>query len=218
METRVETREADLFTVIRERQSIRGYDPNVQISEQELREMIEEAVLAPSSSNLQPWRFLVVQDPAVKAKLQPIANNQKQVTESSATVVLLGDTEAYRNADVIYDRAVEAGLSKEFRDSYVPRIKEYYTRLTPEAARSIALIDGGLVAMQFMLVAKARGYDTVPMGGFSPEKLIEEFDIPSRYVPVMLISVGKGAAPGFPKARLTVDEVTFWNRLDGIDR
>lgn len=214
MATNLEQKETDLFTLIRARQSIRSYDPNWQISEQEIREMIGEAVLAPSSSNLQPWRFLVIHDPVLKEKLLPIANNQKQVVEASATIVLLGDTEAYKQADKIYERAVEAGMPEDFKNSYVPRIKEYYAKLSPEAARAIALIDGGLVAMQFMLVAKARGYDTVPMGGFSPEKLIEEFKIPANYVPVMLIAVGKAAAPGFPKVRLSVDEVTFWNRIE----
>lgn len=207
--------QADFFTVIRERQSVRSYDPNVRIPEDEVKEMLTEAVLAPSSSNLQPWRFLVVTDPAVKEKLLPIANNQKQVVDSAVTVILLGDTEAYKQADKIYDLAVEAGMPKEARDAYVPRMKEMYRSLPPEAARSIALVDGGLVAMQLMLVAKARGYDSVPMGGFSAEKLVEEFRIPQHLVPVMLISIGKALSPGFPKARLPVEDVTYWNRLDG---
>jgi nitroreductase len=206
--------QADFFTVIRERQSVRSYDPDVRISEEELKEMLQEAVLAPSSSNLQPWRFLVVTDPTAKEKLLPIANNQKQVVDSAATIILLGDTEAYKRADEIYDIAVEAGMPKAARDAYVPRMLEYYRTMPPEAARSIALVDGGLVAMQLMLVAKARGYDSVPMGGFSHEKLIEEFQIPSNLVPVMLISIGKALHAGFPKARLPLEEVTYWNKLE----
>lgn len=213
MAANLEKKESDLFTVIRTRTSIRSYDPSVKISEEELKEIIGEAILAPSSSNLQPWRFLVITDDAVKEKLLPIANNQKQVVEAAATIVLLGDTEAYKQADAIYDRSVELGMPKEARDAYVPRMKEYYKSLSPEAAKSIALVDGGLVAMQLMLVAKARGYDTVPMGGFSPEKLVEEFNIPSNLVPVVLISIGKAAGGGYPKSRLTVDEVTSWNKL-----
>lgn len=214
MATNAEQQKTDLFTVIRERQSIRSYDPSWKISEQEIKEMIGEAVLAPSSSNLQPWRFLVVQDQTQKEKLLPIANGQKQIVEASATIVLLGDLEAYKQADKIYSHAVEAGMPEEFKNSYLPRIVEFYSKLNPEAARGIALVDGGLVAMQFMLVAKARGYDTVPIGGFSAEQLIKEFNIPAQYVPVMLISVGKATAPGFVKSRLSVDEVTFWNRLE----
>lgn len=206
--------ETDFFALIRERQSIRSYDPSVAITEEELKELLREATLAPSSSNLQPWRFVVVTDPAVKAELKPIANNQQQVVDAAATIILLGDTEAYKRADEIYDAAVEAGMPKEARDAYVPRMKQYYSTMSSETARSIALIDGGLVAMQLMLAAKARGYDSVPMGGFSHEKLIEHFQIPAHLVPVMLISIGKGIGSGNPKSRLPIEEVTFWNKLE----
>lgn len=217
MSTVKSTQQADFYQVIRERDSIRAYDPNVEISKDELKELIKEATLAPSSSNLQPWRFIVVTDPEVKAKLQPIAFNQKQVTESSATLILLGDTQAYKHAETIYTRAVANGVPEEVKNSYVPRLIETYSNMSPEAARSVALIDGGLVAMQFMLAAKARGYDTVPMGGFSAEQLVEEFNIPERYVPVMLISVGKAAGQGHPKTRLDVDEVIAWNAFKEFD-
>ncbi|GAA0375274.1 nitroreductase family protein [Bacillus horti] len=209
-------RTADFYTLIRERQSIRQYDPSVSISEDELKEIIGEAILAPSSSNLQPWRFVVVTDPDVKQKLFPIAYNQKQVLDAAATLILLGDTEAYHNADKIYSLAVKNGMPQEVKDSYVPRLLEMYPNMDRETARGVALIDGGLVAMQFMLAAKAHGYDTVPMGGFSAEQLVEAFDIPSHYVPVMLISVGKADGAGFPKTRLSVDEVTSWNSISGL--
>ncbi|MBB3111690.1 nitroreductase [Paenibacillus phyllosphaerae] len=209
-----QTVQTDLFTVIRERQSIRTYDPNVSISQEELTAMLEEATLAPSSSNLQPWRFIVVNDPEVKARLHPIANNQQQVLDSAATVIILGDKEAYKRADEIYDLAVQAGMPQASRDAYVPRMKEYYAKMSEDTARSVALIDGGLVSMQLMLVAKARGYDSVPMGGFSHEKLIEEFQIPSHLVPVMLISIGKASGAGLPKARLPIGQVTYWNKLE----
>lgn len=216
MNTTTDTKNANFYTLIRERKSIRNYDPNVQISKEELKELIAEATLAPSSSNLQPWRFIVVTDPEVKAKLLPIAYNQQQVVDASATVILLGDTQAYKQADNIYTRAVENGMSEQIKTSYVPRLMETYSKMSREQASGIALIDGGLVAMQFMLAAKARGYDTVPMGGFSPEKLMEEFNIPEQYVPVMLIAIGKAAGEGHPKTRFSVDEVTSWNKFEGF--
>ncbi|MNI69671.1 putative NAD(P)H nitroreductase YodC [compost metagenome] len=69
--------------------------------------------------------------------------------------------------------------------------------------------------MQLMLAAKARGYDTVPMGGFKPDEFRELFHIPERYVTVMLIALGKAAAEGRSTARLPLDEVTQWNTFEG---
>ena len=57
---------SSLTKVIHERKSVRKYDENFKIPQQQLEELLVEATSAPSSSNLQPWRFLVIQDEAVK--------------------------------------------------------------------------------------------------------------------------------------------------------
>jgi len=200
--------------VIHERRSVRSYDPNFQISREELKELLGEAQLAPSSSNLQSWRFLVIDTQPVKEKLLPIANSQQQVADASAVVVLLGDLESYRKAETIFNRAYEQGfMPEEVKNTMVERTVKSYSALPRETAKQIVYTDGGLVAMQFMLAAKARGYDTVPMGGYNAAKLVEAFGISERYVPIMLIAVGKALNPGRPSARLTVDEVTSWNEI-----
>lgn len=84
------TVQADLYSVMHNRKSVRIYDPSFVISQEELSEMIREATTAPSSSNLQPWRFLVIQDAAVKKELRAIANNQEQIETSSAVIAVLG--------------------------------------------------------------------------------------------------------------------------------
>lgn len=82
MSTELKT-EVEFNKVIRERHSVRKYDPSWKISEEEIKEILGEAVLAPSSSNLQPWRFIVITDQELKAQLLPIANNQQQTVEAS---------------------------------------------------------------------------------------------------------------------------------------
>jgi nitroreductase len=80
--------------------------------------------------------------------------------------------------------------------------------------KSIALVDGGLVSMQLMLAAKAKGYDTVPMGGYDADKFKEAFDVPQRWAPVMLIALGKAAKEGHPTTRLPLEEVAFWDSIE----
>lgn len=200
--------------VIRERRSVRHYQPDVKISREEIKEMLAEATLAPSSSNLQPWRFLVIDDQALKEKLLPIAFNQQQVVDASAIIAVLGDYEGYKQAENIYGAAVEKGfMSDEVKNTLEGNIERRYADRERELIKRIALVDGGLVSMQFMLVAKARGYDTVPMGGYNMEEFKEAFHLTDRYEPIMLIAVGKASQPGHPTTRLPVDEVTFWNEI-----
>ncbi|WP_342564458.1 nitroreductase family protein [Paenibacillus sp. FSL R7-0345] len=208
--------EVEFNKVIRERHSVRKYDPSWKISDEEIKEILNDAILAPSSSNLQPWRFIVVTDQELKQQLLPIAYNQQQVVDSSVTIAVLGDIEAYRNAEKIYEYAEAAGfITAEIGSAMAKRSRDSYSAMPVQKLKEIALVDGGLISMQLMLAAKAKGYDTVPMGGFIPEKLRELFSISERYEPVMLISIGKAAAEGRSTARLPLDEVTHWNGFEG---
>ncbi|MGN7470425.1 nitroreductase family protein [Brevibacillus sp. SAFN-007a] len=202
------------FEVITERRSVRHYDPTVKISRDELKQMVAEATLAPSSSNLQPWRFLIIDDQALKEKLLPIAFNQKQVVEAAAVIAVLADYEGYKQAEKIYQKAIDAGyMTEETKATLIANIHRRYENRERSQIKDVALVDGGLVAMQFMLVAKARGYDTVPMGGYHDERFKEAFHISDRYETVMLIAVGKAAQPGHPTTRLDVEDITFWNEM-----
>lgn len=200
--------------VIKGRRSVREYDPTVKISSEEMTEILELATLAPSSSNLQPWRFLVIDKPELKQKLLPIAFNQQQVVEASAVIAVLGDVESYKKAEKIYGQAVEAGfMPEDTAKSFVERTVGMYSSLPPEVARQIVYTDGGLISMQLMLVARAKGYDTVPMGGYNQAKFVEAFGISEQYVPVMLIAIGKAAKPGHPTTRLPMKDVVFFNEM-----
>ncbi|AEI43846.1 nitroreductase family protein [Paenibacillus mucilaginosus] len=215
METTADkTNVRDYYSVVRERRSVRHYDPSVKISREELTEMLEEAVLAPSSSNLQPWRFLVIDEQPLKEKLLPIAFNQQQVLDASAVIAVLGDKNAYLQAEAIYQSAVEAGYMDEERKQLLTGHAQAYERMGEDGRKDVVLIDGGLVSMQFMLSAKARGYDTVPMAGYNAQQFREAFGIPDSYATVMLIAVGKASQPGHPTTRLPIGDVTSWNRLE----
>ncbi|WP_226086957.1 nitroreductase family protein [Mesobacillus sp. S13] len=200
--------ETSLSSVIRERRSVRKYDPSFKISQEEILDILKEAALAPSSSNLQPWKFLVIQDEETKKELRMIANNQEQVETSSAVIAVLGDREMYRNGEKVYRSSYEAGYMDE---TTMSRMIENTNKLYPSAPvairENIASFDAGLISMQLMLIAKARGYDTVPMGGFNKQQFIEKFNIDERYMPVLLLALGKAAVPGHPTTRIPVEEI-----------
>ncbi|TYS17050.1 nitroreductase family protein [Rossellomorea vietnamensis] len=206
--------DTDFLTVAKERRSVRQYDPNFKIEESEIRELLETAVLAPSSSNLQSWRFLVIEDQKEKEKLLPIANNQQQIVDASVVIAILGDREAYKKADQVYTQIAERGnMPEDVKDMYVNSIFDNYGNFPKERLAKIAHIDGGIVANQLMLAAKAKGYDTVPMGGYDEAQFVEAFNVPESYEPVMLLSLGKGTKAGFEKTRLPLDDVLSWNRF-----
>lgn len=193
--------------VILSRHSVRKYKRGVEIPEAELKRMLELAASAPSSWNLQHWRFLVIREEANKQKLLPLAFNQQQVADASVVVIVLGDLQANLAAPDIY-----AGAAPEIRETMIGQINGAYAN-NPQLARDEAIRNGSLAAMQLMLAAKALGYDSVPMGGYDHDGVIREFNIPDRYLPVMIIPIGKAEQPARPTARLPLEQVTINERF-----
>lgn len=193
------------------RKSIRVYDENVKISHEEMLEMIQKATIAPSSVNMQPWRFVVVESPEEKQKLKPLIRfNTGQNDTSSAMILIFGDMACYEYGEAIYNQAVTEGkMSPEVRDQQLAAIIPYYKNFTRAEMNDVVKIDSSLAAMQLMLVARSHGYDTNPIGGFEADQLAEAFGLEKeRYVPVMILSIGKALEEGYNSIRLDAKELT----------
>ena len=193
------------------RKSIRVYDENVKISHEEMLEMIQKATIAPSSVNMQPWRFVVVESPEEKQKLKPLIRfNTRQNDTSSAMILIFGDMECYEYGEAIYNQAVTEGkMSPEVRDQQLAAIIPYYKNFTRAEMNDVVKIDSSLAAMQLMLVARSHGYDTNPIDGFEADQLAEAFGLEKeRYVPVMILSIGKALEEGYNSIRLDAKELT----------
>ncbi|MNI57570.1 putative NAD(P)H nitroreductase YodC [compost metagenome] len=203
----------DFQEIITGRRSIRKYDESVKISKEEMTEILTEATLAPSSVNMQPWRFLVIDSEEGKAALAPLARfNQTQVTTSSAVIAVFGDLNNFEYGEEIYSKAVELGyMPQEVKERQMSALAGHFSTLDPQVNKDTVLIDGGLVSMQLMLAARAHGYDTCPMGGYEKDQIADVFGLDKeRYVPVMLISIGKAADSGYQSVRLPIDQITQW--------
>lgn len=201
----------DFSSVVFGRKSVRVYDETVKISHEEMLEMIQETTTAPSSVNMQPWRFVVVESEEAKAKLKPLIRfNTRQNDTSSAMVMIFGDMNCYEYGEEIYDQAVAEGkMPAEVRDQQLAAILPYYKNFTREQMNDVVKIDASLAAMQFMLVARSHGYETNPIGGFEADQLAEAFDLDKeRYVPVMILSVGKAVEEGYESVRLAPEKIT----------
>ncbi len=101
--------------VVRSRRSVRDFMPDVEIPKEELMAIIEEAMFAPNSTNLNSWRFLIVTEKEQKEALYEVSMQQPAVKGAAAVIILLGDLTAYTvaNADEISTKAVAQGTMTE---------------------------------------------------------------------------------------------------------
>ncbi|PPA72453.1 nitroreductase family protein [Jeotgalibacillus proteolyticus] len=200
------TLEQSVLTVMKDRKATKQYDPAAEISRDELMEILEITGQAPSAWNLQHWNFLAFHNKESQERLLPIAYNQQQITEASAVIAVLGDLQANENVDPVFDPAVLNGhMSEEIKQALNGQIQAAYEN--ERFARDAAFTNASLAAMQLMLAAKAKGWDSCPIGGFNASQLVEEFEVSDRYVPIMLITIGKAAKEARPSGRLDINNL-----------
>ena len=76
---------------IQQRRSVKNYDPNHVMTEEEINTLLSHAILSPTAFNIQNWRFVVVEDTALRQQIRGAAFGQAQVTDASLLVILTAD-------------------------------------------------------------------------------------------------------------------------------
>lgn len=211
----------DLKNAIEQRKTIKAFNSMAKISRTELEEMLSLSQLAPSKANLQPWRFVVVNDESIKQTLSTkVAFNGPPCETAAAVIAVLADLEYEKLLGDILDRAIETGcLHSEFRDRQFNFLLNLHNQATASDIRDQVLIDSSLASMQFMLIAKDRGYDTHAIGVFDRESVMRLLEIDEkRYLPVMLLAIGKAANPALPSCRLPLEYTVSWNNGKGFKK
>ena len=82
----------DFYDVVQKRLSVRSYKPD-PVPEDVLTRVLEAGRLAPSAKNYQPWRFIVVKDPAIRRALVPACRGQGSVGQAPVVICACALTE-----------------------------------------------------------------------------------------------------------------------------
>jgi nitroreductase len=178
------------------------------MSEVEIQELLELALLSPTSFNMQNWRFVVVTDPAEKEALREASWNQAQVSEASITILLCADLNAHIGGERYWVHAPQP-----VKDMLVPMIAPFYEN-NPQLQRDEAMRSVGIAAQTLMLSAKSMGYDSCPMIGFDPVKVGEIIGLPDNHLIGMMLTVGKALKDANVRGgQLEYDKVVFRNKF-----
>jgi nitroreductase len=201
----------DVIDIIKKRVSAHNFDTKKSVSEAEIKELIAIATEAPSSYNVQNWRIVAVTTPEAKEKLKAAAYGQQKVADAAVTFVILGDMEPYKHFKGIWQPLVDAGkMTAEQLTGLVATVEGVYSHA--ENSKNEAFRSAGLLGMTLMLAAEGKGLTSCPMGGFVPEQVNEALNIPKRYFPALLVTVGYEAPGNFPrKPRLAQTDVLAFN-------
>ena len=186
-----------------ERRAVKAFDPEFQIPEADMRDLLETALLSPTAFNIQNWRIVRVTDSDLRQRIRAVAWDQPQVTDASELLVLCADLQAWDKSPERY--WVDA--PKEVQDLIVPNIRKYYEG-RPQVARDEGMRSCGMIAQSIMLLAAERGWDTCPMDGFDFDAVADLINLPEDHAVSLMVAVGKRAKDPFPKpGQLPYEEV-----------
>lgn len=203
-----------LLGQLRWRYAVKKFDPARTLATGDWQTLEDSLVLSPSSFGIQPWKFWVVTDPEVKARLPAASWGQSQPADASHTVVF----------------AVRKELGEADLDRYLKRIEEvrgtpfdkqagfknvmlgYMRSLTPEQVKEWSIRQVYIALGNLMTAAAVLGIDTCPMEGIDRAKYDEILGIPAAgYETVCACPVGYRAAEDkysrVPKVRFQNSDV-----------
>ena len=202
-----------LLTQLRWRYATKKFDPTKKISAADWRALEETLVLAPSSFGLQPWRFIVVSNPAVREKLVPVSWGQRQVADASHLVIFAIKRELNAaDVDRFMDRTAEVrNVPAASLDGFKKMLLGFLAKpgfdVDAWAARQVYIALG-----QFMAGAALLGIDACPMEGLEPARYDEILGLEKEgYATVVACPAGYRAADDkyatLPKVRFAPEQV-----------
>ena len=185
----------DIIEGIYHRRAVKYFDRTHRLSGEEELKLLEATIQAPTSFNIQHWRFVILRDSALRAKIRAeLGNDQLQITDASLLVLFTADVKAWNKNPERYC----ASAPKEVADMLINMITSFYagreTLQRDEAQRSI-----GIAMQTLMLAAQNLGYQSCPMMGFDYEKMAELINLPAGYVIGPMVAIGIGIKPPWPK-------------------
>ena len=137
-----------------------------KITEEKINKLLELIRYSASSFNIQPWKIIIVTDQKLKEKLQPAAWNQPQITSCSHLLVFCADTDVAGNIDRLEMLMKEKGADT----GHVGMMRDFEKGMSDEEKLSWAQRQVFLALGNALNGAKALGFDSWPMEGFSAEE------------------------------------------------
>ena len=197
----------DVSEAIEKRRSIRKFkqDP---IPEEKIRLLLESARLAPSGTNTQPWRFIVVKDDDTKRKLQEAAHNQRHIGRAPVIIVCCADLKAFKEFPERVDELIESGaLPERTREVFIPYLSKGMDTVTKDALMVAAAANVAIAVEHIVLQAVEIGLGTCWVRWYEDNKVKEILDIPEHVEVMALLPIGVPDEDPSRRPRLELDQL-----------
>ncbi len=193
------------------RHACKVFDKNKKISDDKMHYILETGRKSPSSFGMEAWKFLVITNEELKAKLRPVCWNQVQITSCSHLIVILAGIENAKVASgEVAKRFARRPLSQEQLDTY---LKLYAGHLESTLSTDANIYEWTarqtyIAAGNMMTSASFIGIDSCPIEGFEKKRVEEILELDTtKWQVSMLLPFGYRIDEQSTQLRLDFDEV-----------
>ncbi len=203
----------DVRDAIRKRRSIRKFKPD-PVSDELIVQLLESARLAPSGSNTQPWRFIVVRDAETRQKLQMASYNQRHVGQAPLIIACCADIRAFGEFPERIDELIAAGaLPAKSREVFVPSLKKGEMSADLKWHLLIAATGNTDIAIEHMVLQAVEfGLGTCWVRWFDDNKVREILEIPKSIELIALLPIGYPAEEPPQRPRFDLSKVVYYEK------
>ncbi len=198
------------------RHACKLFDESQKLSDEEMTFILEAGRRSPSSFGQEPWRFLVITNEALKARLRPLCWDQPQITSCSHLVVVLAAVESVRvDSGIPAKRFGRRALPPEKIEAYLKLYGTHLAETLSSDTKTYAWTARQcyIAAANMMTGAASIGIDSCPIEGFEKEKLEAALELDTtQWQVALLIPFGHRANPQPEQLRLPLDEVVEYLR------
>lgn len=193
------------------RHACKEFDENKKISDEDLRFILEAGRKSPSSFGMEAWKFLVITNEELKAKLRPACWNQVQITSCSHLVVILAGIESVKpQSGIPKKRFLRREMPQEKLDFYLNLYETHLqeTLSSDENIYSWTARQTFIAAGNMMTAAAVKGIDSCAIEGYEKDKVETILNLDkSKYQLAMMLPLGYRVNPQSTQVRLAFDEV-----------
>ena len=190
------------------------FDQGKKISEHDLNELLEVLRLSPSSFGLQPWKFIVVENPELRKKISEKAWGQPKVTEASHLIVLCSkiDTDENYIKEYVKDIAHTRNTTVESLKGFEDMMLNFRKGMTKDSIKDWAKRQTYIALGMLLEAAALKGIDAGPMEGFDPQGVDEVLELHKEgYTTAVLCALGYRSqddkAANYKKVRFPKEKV-----------
>ncbi|MGO4289476.1 NAD(P)H-dependent oxidoreductase [Chitinophaga sp. RAB17] len=187
----------DILNKLEWRYAVKKFDPAKKLSAAQLEKLVAATRLSASSYGLQPYKILIVENPAVREQLKSASNNQSQITDASHLIVFARYTDLNDSHvdDYMNNIAETRNIASEQLTGFSDMMKGTVTRLGAEGTAIWSSKQAYLALGTLLTAAAVENVDACPMEGFDTAKYDEILGLKDKGLTTVVIAgVGFRAA------------------------